>query len=119
VVQQYSAIEPTPGVHIDGRLTLGENIADIAGVKLAYGALHPTGSKMGAFTDAQAFFLAYAQGECTKLRPEFLVTQLRTDPHSPASARVNAVLADTPEFATAFSCPSGTPMAPATTCQVW
>jgi len=119
LVDQYGAIEAAPGVHIDGMLTLGENIADVAGVKLAHAALHPTGARWADFTDAQLFFLAYAQGWCTSIRPEALATQLRTDPHAPASARVNAVLADTPEFAAAFSCPTGAPLAPATRCSVW
>jgi len=119
LVDQYNQIEGTPGVFIDGQLSLGENIADVAGVKLAYAALHPTGARLGGYTDQQVFFLAYAQSWCTNQRPESLATQLRTDPHAPPSARVNAVLADTPEFATAFSCRPNTPLAPATRCTVW
>jgi predicted metalloendopeptidase len=119
VVQQYGNIAPAPGTHIDGQLTLGENIADLGGVKLAYAALHPTNARTSSFNDRQLFFLSYAQSWCTNLRPEALASSLRTDPHSPASARVNAVLADTPEFAAAFSCQPGKPMAPAKACAVW
>jgi endothelin-converting enzyme/putative endopeptidase len=113
LVDQYDAIEAAPGVNVDGKLTLGENIADLGGVKLAYAALAPEGD------DARAFFLAYAQGWCENVRPDFLATLARTDPHSPASARVNAVLANVPAFADAYGCAQGTPMAPPKRCAVW
>src|SRR5262249_48143672 len=90
---------------INGQLTLGENIADLGGVKLAYAAAAPsTSAKSGhVFSDAQAFFIAYAQFWCTNETPQLAAELLMTDPHSPPSARVNAVLANTPEFAAAFS----------------
>jgi endothelin-converting enzyme/putative endopeptidase len=119
LVAQYGAIEGAPGIPIDGQLTLGENIADLAGAKLAYAALGPTGARMGDFSDAQLFFVAYAQRWCTSIRPEALATDLRTDPHSPPKARVNAVLADLPEFARAFQCPADAPLAPSQPCAVW
>jgi putative endopeptidase len=113
LVQQYDAIEGLPGVNVNGELTLGENIADLGGVKLAYAALDPSS------TDARAFFVAYAQGWCENARPDYLATLLRTDPHAPPWVRVNAVLANIPEFAEAFSCSSGAPMAPVKRCEVW
>jgi predicted metalloendopeptidase len=119
LVTQYGRIEGAPGVFIDGTLTLGENIADVGGVKLSLAALRPSGAHLGEFTDEQLYFLAYAQSWCTNLRPESLATLLRTDPHSPPSARVNAVLADTPEFAAAFSCAPGLPLSPTAPCAVW
>jgi endothelin-converting enzyme/putative endopeptidase len=121
LVAQYGAIQPLPGVSIDGQLTLGENIADVAGVKLAYAALAPSTAPREAnnFSNAELFFIAYAQAWCENERPEALASSLTTDPHSPASARVNAVLADTPEFAAAFGCPPGTPLAPTQPCAVW
>lgn len=120
VAAQYSAIEVDDGgLHLDGELTLDENIADLGGVKLAYQALAPTGERAGALTDAQAFFLAYGQSWCESLSPDVAGWLLRFDPHSPAKARVNAVLADSAEFATAWSCREGQPMAPVHRCTVW
>jgi endothelin-converting enzyme/putative endopeptidase len=113
LVDQYDAIDATPGVKIDGALTLGENIADLGGVKLAYDALAPAGG------DARTFFLAYAQSRCENDQPAYLATLARTDPHAPSRARVNAVLANMPELADTFSCGAGTPMAPAKRCSVW
>lgn len=118
LVDRYSSIEALPGEHIDGALTLGENIADIGGVKLAYVAAAP-GDDGGELTDRQAFFVAHAQMYCSVIRPELLRTLLRTDPHAPEEARVNEVLAQRPEFAAAFSCSAGARMAPITRCEVW
>jgi putative endopeptidase len=119
LVSQYGAIAGQGGTHIDGQLTLGENIADTGGVKLALAALKPTGQKTGSFTDTQVFFIAYAQVWCQNLAPAEAQTLLKVDPHAPPSARVNAVLADTPDFAQAFSCKPGTALAPANACGVW
>ncbi len=119
LVQQYGAIDEPGAGTVDGQLTLGENIADVAGVKLARAALAPTGKRLGGYTDEQLFYVAYAQSWCSNIRPESEQTLLRTDPHAPAFARVNAVLADTPEFAAAFSCPASAPLVPATRCAVW
>ncbi|MFT3767063.1 MAG: M13 family metallopeptidase [Minicystis sp.] len=113
VVDQYDAIEAAPGVNIDGELTLGENIADNGGVRIAFNALAPGGG------DAKTFFLAYAQAWCENARPELLATLARTDPHSPPRARVNAVLANMPEFAETYGCAAGKPMAPVKRCTVW
>jgi predicted metalloendopeptidase len=125
VVDQYSSYEAVPGVHLNGALTAGENIADIGGLALAYsayrnvrkGANDPVTS--GGYTEDQLFFLAYGQSWCEKIRPEVLEMMAKTNPHSPPRFRVNGVVADVPPFAEAFSCKAGSPMRPARACGVW
>ena len=110
VVQQYSEYEPLPGLHVNGELTQGENIADIGGVKLAYAALQkalagkPQG-KIDGLTPEQRFFLSFATIWKSKQRDEDLKLRLNTDPHSPARYRVDGPLSDIPEFAKAFNLP--------------
>ncbi len=115
IVRQYDGYKPLPDQAINGKLTLGENIADIGGLKIAFAAFQkaqagkpPHGA--GAFTPDQRFFLAYAQSWRTLQRPEELLVQLNTDPHSPAKYRVIGPLSDLPEFQTAFGCKEGNPM---------
>jgi predicted metalloendopeptidase len=127
VDNQYSQYEAVPGVKLNGALTLGENIADIGGVKLGYAALtawergHPDEHRAveGGTSDEQLFFLAYAQGWCSKETPQFLEMLARTNPHSPAKWRVNGPMADVPAFAQAYQCKPGTPMNPGKVCSVW
>ncbi len=119
LVHQYDAFEPLPGQHVNGQLTLGENIADLAGVKLSYAAAVPTTTLQGSFTEQQSFFVAYAQSWCGNTRDISIMTQLRVDPHSPAQERVNGVVANTPEFAAAFACQVGSKLAPVQRCAVW
>jgi putative endopeptidase len=126
VQDQYSQYEAVPGVKLNGALTSGENIADIGGVKLGYAALeawkkgHPSEERsVAGFTDEQLFFLAYSQGWCSSERPEFLQMIARTNPHSPASWRVNGPMADVPAFAEAYQCKTGTPMNSGKVCSVW
>ncbi|MGE5209114.1 MAG: M13 family metallopeptidase [Alphaproteobacteria bacterium] len=118
VVAQYNAYEALPGLHVNGELTQGENIADIGGVKLAYAALqkalakHPeerTG-KIDGFTPEQRFFLSFAAIWRSKIRDEDQKLRLNTDPHSPAHFRVNGPLSDLPEFQQAFNIPNNAPM---------
>jgi endothelin-converting enzyme/putative endopeptidase len=118
LIDQYGAIQTSAGP-IDGTLTLGENIADLGGVRLALAALGSGARGSRGFSGSQLFFLAYAQSWCTVERDEALKTMLLTDVHAPASARVNGVLADVPEFAAAWACAPGSPMAPANRCQIW
>jgi putative endopeptidase len=118
VVNQYNEYQPLPGLHVNGELTLGENIADIGGVKLAYAALqkalakHPEeqNKKIDGFTPEQRFFLAFAGIWRQKIRDEDQKLRLNTDPHSPGHFRVNGPLSDLPEFATAFNIPDGSAM---------
>jgi predicted metalloendopeptidase len=115
VVQQYSEYEPLPGLHVNGELTQGENIADIGGVKLAYAALQKalagkSREKIDGLTPEQRFFLSYATIWKSKQRDEDLKLRLNTDPHSPARYRVDGPLSDIPEFAKAFNLPDNCPM---------
>ncbi len=118
VVQQYNEYEPLPGLHVNGELTQGENIADIGGVKLAYAALqkaldkHPEdrNKKIDGFTPEQRFFLSFAAIWRSKIRDEDQKLRVKTDPHSPAQFRVNGPLSDLPEFQKAFNIPDGSPM---------
>jgi putative endopeptidase len=128
VARQYAGYESVPGVKLNGELTLGENIADLGGVKLAYAAMRAARQGAGGgeapvlgFSPEQQFFLGYAQSWCAKYREEELRLRAVTDPHSPARFRVNGPLSNLPEFAAAFSCAEGTPMArpAAERCEVW
>lgn len=124
VAQQYSSFEAAPKQYIDGARTLGENIADLGGVKLAYTAYRKlrAGSAplvADGFTEDQVFFLAAGQAWCTKMRPAEAQRRLAVDPFSPAKFRIYGALRNLPEFAKAFSCAPGTPMHPAQTCSIW
>jgi putative endopeptidase len=95
-------------LHVNGKLTLGENIADLGGVKLAFLAYKkslegkPAPEKIDGFTPEQRFFLAYAQIWRSKMRPEAERVRVLTNPHSPPRYRVMGVLYNTPEFFEAF-----------------
>jgi putative endopeptidase len=125
VADQYGGYEPLPGVKLNGKLTLGENIADGGGVKLAFHAYRamrkdaPEVVKAGGFTEDQQFFLGVGQAWCSKLSDEVARLRAQTDPHSPPRFRVNGSLSNLPEFAAAFSCEEGTPMRRQNACTVW
>lgn len=116
VVKQYAAYEALPGLNLNGKLTLGENIADLGGLKIAFEALKKQWTKTGkpgpidGFTPEQRFFLGYAQAWRFHAREEAVRVQVQTDPHSPAKFRVNGPLANLPEFFEAFGCGEGTSM---------
>ena len=127
MVQQYNAIESVPGVHLNGKLTLGENLADLGGLWLAWIAWQDKAhaahldmaSKTDGYTPEQRFWIAYAQQWCTQTRPESLRSEALTDPHSPDEWRTNAVLQDLPEFSKSFSCKASSKMVSAKPCRVW
>jgi len=125
VVQQYGEYEPIPGLKLNGKLTLGENIADNAGIKLAfmaYRALRKDATEVTeaeGFNEDQQFFVSMGQSWCSKLRDEFAELLARVDPHSPARYRINGPLANLPAFAEAFQCKEGTPMRRKNACSVW
>jgi predicted metalloendopeptidase len=126
IANEYSKFTPVEGAHINGRLTLGENGADNAGVRLAYMALLgglQSGSvdknKIDGYTPQQRFFLAYAQIWCSNERPQALRNSVRTNPHSPGRFRVVGVVQNMPEFASAFGCSAGQAMAAEDACRVW
>jgi len=110
VARQYDAYEPLPGLHINGQQTLGENIADIGGLRVSYEAFRLAAankrlSPVDGFTPDQRFFLAFAQSWRTNQRPESLRLQVQSDVHSPARWRVNGPVANFPEFNAAFNLP--------------
>uniref|UniRef100_A0A915BWX3 M13 family peptidase n=1 Tax=Parascaris univalens TaxID=6257 RepID=A0A915BWX3_PARUN len=130
IIEQYNGYSvPGTGLHINGRLTLGENIADNGGIKEAYHAYKRYVEKLGheekrlpgleQYTNDQIFFISYAQTWCGHSKPEATIRQLLTDPHAPLRFRVNGVVVNQPEFANAFHCPVGSPMNPEKRCVVW
>jgi putative endopeptidase len=125
IEKQYSNYEVLPGVKLKGDLTLGENIADAGGVKLAFHAyrLMRAGAEVvlvaDGFTEDQQFFLSVGQVWCSEYREDFARLRAKTDTHSQPNWRVNGSLRNTPEFAEAFACPAGSPMRPASACSVW
>jgi len=116
IVAQYAGYEPLPGLHINGELTQGENIADIGGVKIAYMALQKALAKKGpqpkidGFTPEQRFFLGFAQIWRNNQRDEDVKLRLNTDPHSPGRFRTIGPLSNFVEFQKAFGIPDGSPM---------
>jgi endothelin-converting enzyme/putative endopeptidase len=124
VADEYSSFEPLTGVHINGKLTLGENTADNGGARIGLMALmhalegHMPG-KIDGFTPEQRYFLSFGQIWCANERPEAVRLQVQTDPHSPPKFRVNGTVVNMPEFQKAFSCQPGQPMAKPNACRVW
>ncbi|QKG52739.1 M13 family metallopeptidase [Hymenobacter sp. BRD67] len=119
VGKQYSAFSPLDSVHVNGDLTMGENLADIGGLTIAYQAFQKTaeakgGQKIDGFTPNQRFFLGFAQIWRANQRPEALRQQIQTDPHSPGQYRTNGPLMNMPEFYEAFGCKEGNKMVRAT-----
>ncbi|MGO9648727.1 MAG: M13 family metallopeptidase [Terriglobales bacterium] len=126
VDDQYSGYVSVEDVHVNGKLTLGENVADLGGEILAYMAWQDaTKNKnlqpIDGLTPEQRFFIGFAQWDCANERPEDMRVRAMTDPHSPARYRINGVVVNMPEFAQAFSCKSGQPMvkSSANVCKVW
>ena len=125
IADEYSNFTVAPGVHVNGKLTLGENTADNGGVRIALMALMNTMSqaeaakKIDGFTPEQRFFLSFGQIWCSNDRPEAQRLQVSVDPHSPAKFRVNGVVQNSPEFQKAFSCKAGQPMVRQNACRVW
>ena len=126
VEEQYASFEIEPGVRLNGKLVLGESIADLGGLKIAWLAFQKSlaGKKpetIDGFTPEQRFFLGYAQAWARKYRPEELRRMAATDPHPPGMFRVNGPLSNMPQFAAAFSCKLGDPMVRPEDrrCQVW
>ncbi len=115
IVKQFDAYAVAPGLYINGRLTEGENIADLGGLKVAYGALQKAlvnapHSAASDPTPEQRFFLSYATIWRVRYRPEALALLIKTNPHSPGELRVNGPLSNLQEFAAAFSVQEGAPM---------
>jgi putative endopeptidase len=131
VVNEFNGFVAVDDLHVNGKLTLGENIADLGGLKLAFLAyldraqkagtdLQQKGSaEYGGLTPDQQFFVAFGQHWCENVRPEDLRLGIETDPHAPAKFRVNGVVLNLPEFQRAFACKTGQPMAPVNRCTIW
>ena len=108
LVAQYDAFEALPDLHVNGKFTLGENIGDLGGLTIALKAykIALNGKEspvMDEFTGEQRVFIGYAQSWRSKSRDEALRVQINTDPHSPATFRVNGVVRNIPEFYAAFN----------------
>ncbi len=126
VVDQYAQYVVVDNIHINSKLTEGEDVADLGGTILAYNAwksategrqLHP----IDGLTPDQRFFIGFAQWACENDRTEDLRVRAVTDPHSPAKYRVNGVVVNVPEFVQAFGCKANSPMVKpsAKVCRVW
>ncbi|CAO3573454.1 unnamed protein product [Mortierella alpina] len=136
-VKQYGAftIKGSDGkdYHVNGQLTLGENIADNGGLKQSFKTWHARykADEQGEtymnyrlpglddLTPEQLFFISYARPWCSKQRPQSAIRQMRTDPHSPAKWRINGAVQNSIEFAEAFKCKKGSPMNPDQKCDLW
>jgi len=111
IVAQYDAYAGVDGLKVNGKLTLGENIADLGGIRIAYLGLQRAlegrpREAIEGFTPEQRYFLSFAQAWRSRLRPEQERLRLLTDSHSPPRYRVRGPLANLPEFSRAFSCPA-------------
>ena len=111
-------------IKINSKLTLGEDMADLGGMVLAWTAwkVQTTVVKpesRDGFTPEQRFFIGFAQWACENNRPEAARVQAATDPHSPGKYRVNGVVVNLPEFSKAFACKPGSAMVAAKPCKVW
>jgi predicted metalloendopeptidase len=112
LVEQYDAFKPLPDLHLNGELTLGENIGDLSGLTIALAAYRRSlGGKpapvIGGLSGEQRFFIGFAQIWRTKLREEFLRMLVVSDEHAPGRYRVNGVVANMPEFYAAFGVKPG------------
>jgi putative endopeptidase len=120
IVNQFSGYIQVDTMHVNGKLTLGENLADFGGLVTAYDALERALNRTGkrdiidGYTPEQRFFIAYAQSWRQHSRPEQLRSRVLTDPHAPAEWRTNGPVSNMPQFAEAFHCKAGDPMVRAT-----
>jgi putative endopeptidase len=124
IVKQYAQYPIVDEIKINSKLTLGEDIADLGGLVLAYAAwkVQVAGQTLeprDGLTAEQRFFIGYSQWACESDRPENLRVSAKTDPHSPGKYRVNGPMVNFPEWQKAFSCKAGQPMVSATPCRVW
>ncbi len=126
VVDQYAQYIVVEDIHINSKLTEGEDVADLGGTILAYIAWKDATKDMtlherDGLTPDQRFFVGLAQWACENNRPENERVNAITDPHSPGKYRINGVVVNMPEFGAAFSCKTGQPMVkpPEKVCHVW
>jgi len=125
VKTQFDGYVAVEDVKLNGALTLGENTADLGGLKLALMALqsyvkaHPDQVKPARYTLEQQFFLGYAQAWCGKARAQEMRRRAQTDPHASPEWRVNGPLSNLVSFQEAFGCKAGQPMVRSPRCEVW
>ncbi|MBI2682333.1 MAG: M13 family metallopeptidase [Acidobacteriales bacterium] len=130
IVNQYGSYSPVNDsktgepARLNGKLTLGENIGDNGGLRIAYMALMNTlagkdKKVVDGFTPAQRFFLGFAQVWCQNTTDAESLNRVKTDPHSPGEFRANGTIGNMEEFQKAFSCKAGDKMAPEKRCRVW
>jgi putative endopeptidase len=124
IANEFSAFALPGGIHMNGKLTLGENTADSGGLRIAWMALMndlagKTLPKKDGFTGTQRFFLGWGQVWCENEREEMKRRRAQTDPHALNEFRVNGVVSNMPEFRQAFGCRAGQPMVRANSCRVW
>lgn len=125
VVKQFDGYEVQPGLNMNGKLTLGENIGDFAGLTIAYDAFQKAmadGKRQGeidGFTPEQRFFLGWAQVWAAKSTTEAERSQVLGDPHALPKWRVNGPMSNMPQFAKAFGCKSGDKMVREDMCEIW
>ncbi len=126
LVEQYNSFEPITGMHINGELTLGENIGDLSGVAMAYRAYIKSleGKQppvIDGFTGAQRFFIGYAMSRKGKYQEQALISRLASDPHSPLKYRVNGPYRNIDAFHQAFETKEGDGMwlAPEDRVKIW
>jgi putative endopeptidase len=126
VVDQYAKYVVVDDIHINSKLTEGEDVADLGGTVLAYIAWKDADKEKqltdrDGLTPDQRFFVGFAQWACENTRPEDLRARAIVDPHSPPKYRVNGVVVNVPEFGQAFNCKPGSPMVKSAdnVCKVW
>ncbi|HWZ41923.1 MAG TPA: M13 family metallopeptidase, partial [Candidatus Saccharimonadales bacterium] len=126
VADQYAQYVIVDDIHINSKLTLGEDVADLGGEILAYMAWKDANKdkdlrSIDGLTPEQRFFIGFAQWDCANERPEDQRLRAITDAHSPPYARINGVVVNMPVFAQAFGCKAGQPMVkpPEKVCKVW
>lgn len=125
LIDEYSSFDIGNDLHMNGKLTLGENTADNGGLRLAWMAMMnslagKTLPKLDSYTEAQQFFLGFGQIWCTNNTPEMERLRAQTDPHSIARFRVNGTVSNMPEFQKAWGCKESMPMVRGgKACRVW
>jgi endothelin-converting enzyme/putative endopeptidase len=124
IVDQYAQYTIVDDIKINSKLTLGEDVADLGGLMLAWVAwkAETAGKALESregFTPEQRFFIGFGQWDCENQRPENLRVKALTDPHSPGRYRINGLVVNMPEFEKAFSCKPGQPMVRENRCRVW
>jgi endothelin-converting enzyme/putative endopeptidase len=121
---QFATYTVVDNIHINSKLTSGEDVADLGGTLIAYLAWKDATANeklqpIEGFTPDQRFFIGFAQWACENQRPEQQRVNAITNPHSPGDARINGIVTNMPEFGAAFNCPKTAPMVKATACRVW